>query len=176
MCLEANLKHCGRAILRLEDRGLIGELPSNCDYFIARKMSNKWQWREELLMQLHSSGFNPDYFIFPDEDEIMPSIKFDFYGQMMFTYNMVTNGGHKTFVYPALAHAKAFKYERDLTYNPYFHCARVGRLGAMFPEVFTDKKIDHYCFFEKRWMDKKERSITERYPDYFIKYPKYENT
>lgn len=170
-CLKANLKQCDRGIIRLENRRLINQLPKNCDYFLAQRMRNKWYWREQLIQQLHKSKLEPDYFIFPDHDEIMPKIEFDFYGQMMFNYRMIGNG-HKPYIYPELAHAKAFKYENDLTYKPYFHCARIGRNGAIFPEVETDLLIDHYCFYEKKWQKEKERSILARYPDYFEKYPK----
>ena len=172
-CLKANLKQCDRGIIRLENRRLVKDLPKNCSYFFAPKMRNKWDWREQLIKELHKSELNPDYFIFPDHDEIMPNIDFDFYWQMMFNYRMIGNGyEYEPYIYPELAHAKAFKYESDLTYNPYFHCARVGRMGACFPEVKTELLIEHYCFFEEKWMREKERSILRRYPDYFVKYPK----
>jgi hypothetical protein len=173
-CLKANLKQCDRAIIRLENRRLVNKLPKNCEYFFAQRQRNKWDWREQLIQQLHKSKLEPEYFIFCDHDEIMPKIDFNFYGQMMFNYRMIGNG-HEPYRYPYLAHAKAFKYENDLTYKPYFNMARIGRGGAVFPEVQTDLLVDHYCFYEKKWQFEKERSILARYPDYFRKYPKEYN-
>lgn len=170
-CLKENLKQCDNAIIRVENRRVIKELPNGCNYFIAPKMRNKWDWREQLIHRLHKSDIQPDYFIFPDHDEILPKIDFNFYGQMMFKYKMIGNG-HTPYIYPLLPHAKAFSYESDLTYKPYAQCARINRMGAVFPEVETDLLIEHYCFYEEQWMKQKERSILRRYPDYFKKYPK----
>lgn len=141
------------------------------------KTMNKFNWREELLTQVHhnAQAKGIEWILFPDEDEKLP-LDFDFNtkekGQFMFEYKMISDGTHTPYVYPSKPHAKIFTYSPYLTYDPYFHFARVGADKQPVKEIPTGKFIEHYCFYKKEWMDSKEASIIARYPDYFKSNPK----
>lgn len=137
------------------------------------KPMNKWNWREELLMNYHVNKLHDtDYILFPDEDEKFPNdLTLEGDGQIMFDYEMVTDDGREVFKYPSLPHNKAFKYHMNLTYFPYFHFARVGLDGKPYTEIqHKGGKMQHYCFYKKEWEEGKIKSINERYPDYFAKF------
>jgi len=110
---------------------------------------NKWNWREELLQNLHLNKLHRiDYVLFPDEDEKLPiDLTLEGEGQFMFDYDMITDDDREVFKYPAKPHSKVFSYDMNLSYFPYFHFARVGKDGKPFREIeYKDGNIQHYCF------------------------------
>lgn len=182
-CLEHNLQFDVKTVLvRLDgsfnDKKQINRLSEilkgkDVGVFRSDKEMNKWNWREELLENLHVNRMHDtDYVLFPDEDEKLPEgLTLEGKGQFMFDYEMITDDGRDVFKYPAKPHSKAFSYDMNLTYFPYFHFARVGKDGRPYKEISYNKgKIRHYCFYKKEWEDGKIKSINSRYPDYFAKF------
>lgn len=180
-CLSHNAKLADIFIIRVDANGLTPDIEKGLGEVLRGKKvaaystntpMDKWNWREELLTHLHQSKEDVDYVLFPDEDEKLPlDLELKEHGQYMFDYEMVTNG-HETYKYPTSPHSKVYKYHPQLTYKGYQSFARVNLDGVPYKEVECKEKVKHYCFFEKEWMEKKERSILHRYPDYFEKFPK----
>jgi len=184
-CLEHNTSLADIVIVRLDKDfylggrekllKIIGGKPHS--YYLNDEEMNKWNWREELLTQVHhnAEAKGIEWVLFPDEDEKLP-LDFDFStkekGQFMFEYDMVSDGTHTPYIYPDSPHAKIFTYNPYLTYDPYHHFARVGIDGQPYNEIKSDLKVQHYCFYKKEWMEKKEASILKRYPTYFKSFPK----
>ena len=137
------------------------------------KKMNNWNWREELLNNYHLNRlYDTDYILFPDEDEKFPDdLTLESDGQLMFDYTMVTGDFRDVFKYPADLHNKAFKYHINLSYNPYFHYARVSKDGKPLTEYrHRGGNMLHYCFYKQEWEESKIKSINDRYPDYFAKF------
>lgn len=180
-CLSHNLKQCDMAIIRLDGNSFLkSDLPKldallqgkPSGYFSSNKEMNKWNWREELITQAHFNWDKITWILFPDEDEKLPDdIELFGNGQIMFDYEMITKG-HKAYRYPYSPHAKAFRYHPNLTYHNYQSYARVNLDGRPIKEYKSNQKIKHYCFYKEEWLDAKEKSITERYPEYFKIFPK----
>lgn len=182
-CLEHNLKFDVKYIFVRLDKDLKSEdfkepferlfAGKNVGIFRSDIEMNKWNWREELLQNLHGNSLHDtDYVLFPDEDEMFPDdLTLEGDGQIMFDYDMITDDGREVFKYPALPHNKAFKYQMNLSYFPYFHFARVGKDGSPYKElVHKGGNMKHYCFYKKDWEEGKIKSINDRYPDYFTKF------
>lgn len=179
-CVKENMKLVDRAIFRIDVRNLdrketekiVKALPENAIYFLSDTEPGAYYFRMDLITALHDQNWPVEYVLFPDEDEVMPDITYQGDGQLMFDYEMITEG-HTAFKYPALRHAKAFKYNSKLSYIPYYDCARIGLDGCKLPEIKVTAKVRHYCFFKKEWEETKRKSIMERYPDYFRLFPPY---
>jgi len=185
-CLKHNLKLADVVFIRLDKDfklgnrekilNLIGGKPHNI-FLTEEEEMNKWNWREELLTQVHTNAKRSGikWVLFPDEDEKLP-LHFDFdtkeEGQFMFDYSMVADGTHTPYIYPDKPHAKIYTYNPYLTYNPYHHFARVGKDGKPYKEINTGYCVEHYCFYKKEWMMEKEASILKRYPNYFKTFKK----
>ena len=182
-CVAQNAKLADAWVFRFDGRHLsvetierdyVPHLPDGSKWFVSSIEPDKANWREELLQFVHHLPVAPNYILFPDEDEVMPDVNYEALppGQYMFGYTMPTCDGRKALTYPALPHAKAFEYREGLSYEPYFHQARVGLGGFKLPEIKTGLQIQHYCFYRPEWEEHKMRSIVERYPDYFVRFPK----
>jgi hypothetical protein len=180
-CLFHNAKLADKMMLRFDGQSMTAKqiadikkgLPINAITYISNLVMDKCNWRQEML-DMVVQQFEPqqgDWILFPDEDEKLPAISYQGRGQMLFTFDMPTDGHGNVFVYPALPHTKAFSYESGLSYEPYLHCARV-TAPIDYPYLTQEEKVQHYCFYRKHWFDEKVKSIKERYPDYFVMYPK----
>lgn len=182
-CLKHNLQFDVKYVFIRLDNGFkdkdskekLGDILKGKDVGVFRsgEKMDKWNWREELLQNLHLNKLHDiDYVLFPDEDEELPKdLTLEGEGQFMFDYDMVTDDGRDVFKYPAKPHSKVFSYDMNLSYFPYFHFARIGKDGKPFKEVYHKSgNVKHYCFYRKEWEEGKINSINERYPDYFSKF------
>lgn len=179
-CYRHNAQLADRILIRLDGHGMTHEmirkveqqLPYGAHVYVSHLVMDKWNWRQEMLEKAQQAFAlkKGDWILFPDEDEKLPDIDYTGRGQMIFQFLMVTDGHDKAFQYPALPHMKAFSYEQGLSYAPYRHCARInGPKG--YADLTRKELVQHYCFYRKEWRDAKVKSIEERYPDYFKKYP-----
>lgn len=137
--------------------------------FKSEKKINIYNWREEMLRSVHmlsNEGNSFEYILTPDEDEMLPEgLKLSEKGQYIFEYEMASDGTHQPYTYPLKPHAKAFSYDKGLTYVPYKGFAMIrDRYGKYLPKINYPDPIKHYCFYRKEWVEQKEKSINERYP------------
>lgn len=186
-CIEHNLQLVDNAIFRTDPKlkgteflAVFYDFCYEFDYkgksiiiFEGKEEITSSNFRHDLINMAHKCKqiFNTSYVLFPDEDEKMPDIDYSFDGQLVFDYKMITENNEPIFKYPPLPHVKAFKYYDALNYDNYLGFAKVRNGSQTLPEKYVKEPIEHYCFYKKNWHERKVKSINERYPDYFKKYP-----
>jgi len=139
----------------------------------------KWNttiWRRELLGALIQSGMNPDIVVALDHDEEfddgaieeIAAFKASDRRAMMFSYvsPMPTDDGRIVIggrAYPDRPHMKVFKYQRNLTYNPYHGYAIINPYADKKLHWMALTKIRHFSLWNKDLESEKKSWIRKIY-------------